>query len=74
MKIERQETMEEFKDVAIGEVFSASGSVYLRIEADGDYTNKRGHDGLAVDLFSGVVTFFHDYEEVVISHNAKVIY
>lgn len=75
MKIERVDALKTFEDVKEGEVFRVEGGngVYLRIEVDGDYTHCRGHEGLAVNLETGAVTWF-DKEEVRIFSNAKVVY
>lgn len=75
MKIEGiSKTIETFEKVNVGEAFISSETIYLRIEANSNYTNKRGHDGLAVNLFTGAITFFHNFEEVIILHEAKVVY
>ena len=75
MKIERISSSKYFNDVKLGEVFMEEGgtNVYLRIEVDGDLTLAHNHDGLAVNLDTGEVTWFNDSDEVRIFPNAKVI-
>lgn len=75
MKIEViNKTIETFEKVDVGEAFAENGTVYLRIEANGQYANKKNQDGLAVDLLTGVIVAFHYFDEVIILHDAKVIY
>jgi hypothetical protein len=75
MKIERISGSANFSDVEVGEVFMEEGGtcVYLRIEVDNDLTNAYNHDGLAVNLDTGCVTWFNDNDEVRIFPNAKVV-
>lgn len=75
MKVERTGTLKIFEEVELGDVFTAEGGtgVYLRIEVDCDYTHSHGHDGLAVNLETGAVTWFDDTDKVVILPNAKVV-
>lgn len=75
MKIEGvNKTIETFGKVDVGEAFFANEVIYIRIEANCNYTDRRGHDGLAANLFTGAVTFFENSEEVIILRDAKVIY
>lgn len=75
MKIERVDVSKTFEDVEEGEVFMEEGrtGVYLRIEVDGDLTRAYNHDGLAVNLDTGMVTWFSNSDEVRIFPNAKVV-
>ena len=75
MKIERVDVSKTFEDVEEGEVFMEEGGegIYLRIEVDGDFTRAYNHDGLAVNLDTGVVTWFNNSDSVRIFSNAKVI-
>lgn len=75
MKIEKLVTVRTFEEVEYGEVFRVEDgeSIFLRIEVDGIYTHRNGHDGLAVNLETGVVTYLDDDEKVILMPNAKVI-
>jgi hypothetical protein len=75
MKIERVSIeTKTFNKIKEGDVFRVEGgeSIFLRIETDGIYTRSGGHNGLAVNLKTGVVTYF-DNEEVIVLPNAKVV-
>ena len=76
MKIERISGTANFSDVEVGEVFMEEGGtgVYLRIEVDDEFTNAHNHNGLAVNLDTGEVTWFNDNNEVRIFPSAKVIF
>lgn len=76
MKIEKSVVVRTFDEVEDGEVFRVEGgeSIFLRIEADGIYTHRNGHDGLAVNLETGAVTYLDDEEKVIIMSNAKVVF
>lgn len=76
MKIERVNVTKTFEDVEEGEVFMEEGGegIYLRIEVDGDLTRAYNHDGLAVNLDTGAVTWFNNSDGVRIFPNAKVIF
>lgn len=76
MKIERVNSLETFEDVEEGEVFMEEGGegIYLRIEVDGDLTRAYNHDGLAVNLDTGVVTWFNNSDVVRVLPNAKVVF
>lgn len=75
MKIERTVSVKTFEDVDIGEVFRAEDGegIYLRIDVDEEYTVAHNHDGLAVNLDNGVVTWFDNHEKVILMPYAKVI-
>lgn len=75
MKIERTVSIKTFEDVDIGEVFRAEDgeSIYLRIDVDDEYAVVHNHDGLAVNLDNGVVTWFDNSEKVILMPLAKVI-
>lgn len=75
MKIEEGNYIKNFEEVKVGEVFSQVDGdyIYLRIEVDNEYTVKGTHDGLGVNLYNGVVTWFDNTEKVIIFPNAKVV-
>lgn len=75
MKIERTVSIKTFEDVDIGEVFRAEdgASIFLRIDVDDEYTVAHNHDGLAVNLYNGVVTWFDNSEKVMLMSDAKVV-
>jgi hypothetical protein len=75
MKIEKTVSIKTFDEIEDGEVFKVEGgeSIFLRIETDGICTRKGTHDGLAVNLETGAVTYFDDDEKVIVLPNAKVV-
>lgn len=76
MKIERTDIeTKTFDEIEEGEVFKVEGGegIFLRIETDGIYTRNGGHTGLAVNLATGVVTYFDDDEKVIVLPDAKVV-
>lgn len=76
MKVERISNSKTFSDVDVGEVFTEDGGtcVFLRIDVDSEYTRSFNHDGLAVNLDTGEVTWFDNSNKVWIFPNAKVIF
>ena len=76
MKIERVSGSKTFGDVEVGEVFMEEGGtgVYIRIEVDDDLTRAYDHEGLAVNLDTGEVTWFNVFDEVRIFPHAKVVF
>lgn len=75
MKIEKIKISKYFSDVEVGDAFTMVGGdcTYLRIEVDNQLTTSGEHDGLAVNLCTGSVTWFDDTDEVIILTNAKVV-
>lgn len=74
MKVETKNGLKTFDDVEIGEVFIVEGGEcpYLRIEVDTIYTFSKGHNGLAVNLETGHVTWF-DNDIVRILPDTEVV-
>ena len=66
-----------FKDIKVGEGFYSDYSeddiiLFIRIEVDDVYTKVGSHDGLAISLATGNITWFDD-DDLVTKANVKVV-
>ena len=65
-----------FKDIEVGEAFydkcDEDDILFIRIEVDDVFSKAGRHDGLAVSLATGHITWFDD-DDVVIKANVKIV-
>jgi hypothetical protein len=65
-----------FKDIEVGEAFYGEYGedviLFIRIEVDDTFTKVGRHDGLAVSLATGHITWFDDCD-MAIKANVKVV-
>lgn len=76
LELNNSRNITTFKDIEVGEAFYGEYGedviLFIRIEVDDTFTKVGRHDGLAVSLATGHITWFDDCD-MAIKANVKVV-